>query len=99
MDRPLPPRPVRPEPPAPSSASATSSWFTIALALVAGLFILVGFGAFLFVTFGVTFPIFAVGGIFALAGFHYVIWGWWLGGMIRREAQRAESEHPDGGKE
>ncbi len=93
MDRPLPPRPVRPEPAPPSSsASGASSWFTIVLALTAGLFVLVGFGALLLVLFASMAPIFAVGGIFALAAFHYVVWGWWLGGMIRREAERGEEE-------
>lgn len=91
MDRPLPPRPVRPEPAVTSSRGA-SSWFTIALALAAGLFLLAGFGALLFVLFASMAPLIAVGGIFALAAFHYVVWGWWLGGMIRREAEKSEAE-------
>jgi|GEM_PF-1538284 len=90
MDRPLPPRPVRPElAPAPSGAS---SWFTIVLAIAAGLFILVGFGALLLVLFASIGWVIAIGGIFALAAFHYVVWGWWLGGMIRREAEKSEGE-------
>ena len=31
----------------------------------------------------------------ALAAFHYVVWGWWLGGVIRAEVEadeRAEEE-------
>ena len=34
-------------------------------------------------------------GVFALAGLHYVIWGWWLSHAIRREAEADESATPN----
>jgi hypothetical protein len=27
------------------------------------------------------------GGVFAFGAVHYLIWGWWLGGVIRRREQ------------
>ncbi len=69
MERPLPPRPVRPELPSGDSKKG-GSWITVALALVVGLGFLVGAAGFLFAAFGMVFPIFVVGGVFGLAGFH-----------------------------
>src|SRR5690348_15995904 len=52
-----------------------------------------------FLTAGVFGPALLIGGgVFALAAFHYVVWGWWLGRIIREEAQAdedaAESNRP-----
>ncbi len=30
------------------------------------------------------------GAAFALPLFHYVVWGWWLGGMIREDVEEEE---------
>ena len=36
---------------------------------------------------------FMVGGVFfAYALFHYVVWGWWLSGRIRREVLEEEAD-------
>ena len=36
------------------------------------------------------------GGIFALGGLQYAIWGWWLGPMLRRaEAAESRKQTPD----
>lgn len=46
-----------------------------------------------FLTAGVFGPVLLIGGgVFALAAFHYVVWGWWLGRIIREEAQADEDE-------
>jgi uncharacterized membrane protein len=77
-----------PQEPAPK----ISSWLSIllaavaALSIVAGLFVLMlQFGGPLAV---VAVLIFAVGGAIAL--FHYIVWGWWLGRTIREEVEAEE---------
>lgn len=30
---------------------------------------------------------FVAGGIALICGFHYLVWGWWLGAVIRREEE------------
>ena len=37
-----------------------------------------------------------VGGIFAFAVFHYLIWGWWLGKAIHRQVEHEEQQPSDG---
>lgn len=32
------------------------------------------------------------GAAFAIPFFHYVVWGWWLGGLIRDEEARKRAE-------
>jgi hypothetical protein len=58
---------------------------------------LIGSGLFLvlvvlsFLTLGVFANVaIGIGVILAFAGFHYLVWGWWLGGMIRREVEAEE---------
>ena len=49
----------------------------------------------LLATLGWLGPILVLGAIFAVGGFHYVVWGWWLGPLIHREVeseQRAAQE-------
>jgi hypothetical protein len=37
---------------------------------------------------GLLLPLgFVAGGIVVLCGFHYIVWGWWLGTAIRREEE------------
>jgi hypothetical protein len=52
-------------------------------------------GAVLLVlSLGQLLPVLVIGGLIFLAtAFHYVVWGWWLGKMIEREA--AEEEELD----
>jgi hypothetical protein len=58
---------------------------------------LIGSGIFLvlvvlsFLTLGVFANVaIGIGAILAFAGFHYLVWGWWLGGIIRREVEAEE---------
>tara|TARA_B100000809_G_scaffold265173_1_gene323175 strand:+ start:1211 stop:1330 length:120 start_codon:yes stop_codon:yes gene_type:complete len=34
----------------------------------------------------------AAGGLFLVAGLHYLVWGWWLGRVIREEESDEENE-------
>jgi len=84
-DRPTPPqrpvmpqRPERPDPSPPQGSSVLSIIFMGSLAL----FVLVGLVLLTIVFNG---AIFVLAGIFLFAAFHYLIWGWWLSKMIRRE--------------
>ncbi len=73
---------------------------TIILAGLAGVF-LAGTFALLFAAalgpFGIATLVIGIA-IFAVVGLQYVVWGWWLGPAIRRDAeaeaerQRAENE-------
>lgn len=31
--------------------------------------------------------------VFALGALHYVVWGWWMGGMIREDVEAEERDH------
>jgi hypothetical protein len=82
--------PSRPAPPQKSEAPQRGSWLGLLLmALVVG-----AIGVVLFVlSLGQLLPILVMGGlIFLVTAFHYVVWGWWLGRMIEREAQEEELE-------
>jgi hypothetical protein len=79
-------------PPAQYEAPKIGPWISIllagvcALALFAGLFVLMlQVGGPLAIA---AVLVFGVGGLVAL--FHYVIWGWWLAGTIRREVEEEE---------
>jgi hypothetical protein len=39
-------------------------------------------------------PVLVVGGLFGLLAIHYVVWGWWLGGHLRRH-QRDDGDQSD----
>jgi hypothetical protein len=77
--------------PPPERPPARGSWFSILLAAIVGLFLFVGLllmtGAAAMVVAGA-----AVVGLLALgfAAFHYLIWGWWLSGIIHREVAEDE---------
>lgn len=56
--------------------------------MLAGVLAVAVFLGLFFLTLGAVGPIVAIGaGVFALAAFHYVVWGWWLSRMIQREAE------------
>lgn len=84
--------------PPPAPPPARSPWISIVLASVVGLFL---FSALLLLTGGAAV---AIGGAaivgllaFGFAAVHYLVWGWWLGGIIRREAEEdAESGEQNG---
>ena len=84
-----------PEPP-----PARKSWLSIVLASVVGVLLFVALllltaGAAVAVAGAVIVGLLACG----FAAFHYLVWGWWLGDMIRREAEEdQESAEQDGGR-
>jgi hypothetical protein len=76
----LPPRPA-PPPPRGSWLSIVLTGFVLMLAAIV-LFVL---------SLGQLLPILVIGGLIFLAtAFHYLVWGWWLGKMIQREAEEEE---------
>jgi hypothetical protein len=84
---PLPPtRPELGEP----RRSSRGAWFAIILALAA----FVGaYLALVFLSLGFLAPLIVIGGlVFLVTAFHYVVWGWWLGRVIR---QARENEGND----
>ena len=84
--------------PPPQPPPTRNPWLSIVLASIAGLFL---FAILLMLTGAAAF---ALGGaavvsllVFGFAGLHYLIWGWWLGGIIRREAEEdAEASEQNG---
>src|SRR6266404_5554499 len=85
--RPLPPDFLRPGPPV--RRRGGPPW-TVLLALLSGLMC---FAVLVLLSQGMLLPLAAVGGaVFAQIGFHYLLWGWWLSGAIRREVELDEEE-------
>lgn len=88
----LPPRPIPPPMPpkdAPVARSSVGVWLAVGVAamVVAALAMIV--------TLAMGAPPLAAaiaigGGVFALVGVQYLLWGWWLGPKLRRDA---EEEH------
>jgi Flp pilus assembly protein TadB len=74
----------------PESEAARGSLMSLLLAAFFGLAILVGL---FFITLGAVGPIVVIGGgVFALAAFHYIVWGWWLSRYIRDEVAEEDRE-------
>lgn len=72
------------EPPAPSSRGCFS------VVLAAGLALLV-FAVLFMLSGGAVAPaVVAAAAIFGVAALHYVIWGWWLSGIIRQQVEDEE---------
>jgi hypothetical protein len=72
----------------PESSKPRGSLLAMVLVL---LFVLVCTAALVFLTFGYFLLVLVIGaGVFGLAGFHYVVWGWWLTQVIRREEEEEE---------
>jgi len=78
--------PTGPQPPEPT-------WhhlLAILLATSGGLAILILLS---FASMNYLLPVMVVGaGIFLVAGFHYVVWGWWLTYLLRDEIAEAERD-------
>jgi len=75
-------RPERPE------AKPPASWLTLLIAAGVGLMILT---ALVMLTGGYLGLVIVVGGgVFAMAAFHYLVWGWWLSDKLYREEAEAE---------
>ena len=80
----------RPSPPPPPGPRPTGGPF-LAL-LFSGLAALLVIVVSVVFSFGWFVPVIAA--IFGLGLFHYLVWGWWLGNIIRDEA-KAEAEEED----
>jgi hypothetical protein len=77
MDRPEPEGPKRP-----------AGWLPLLLAAGVGIMILT---ALVMLTGGYLGLVIVVGGgVFAMAAFHYLVWGWWLSDKLRRDEAEAE---------
>ena len=75
-------RPERPE------AKPPASWLTLLIAAGVGLMILT---ALVMLTGGYLGLVIVVGGgVFAMAAFHYLVWGWWLSDKLYREEAEAQ---------
>lgn len=76
--------------PSPSEPSAPGSrgCFGVLLALGVALFV---FAVLFMLSGGAVAPaVLAAGIIFGVAALHYIIWGWWLSGIIRRQVEDEE---------
>jgi hypothetical protein len=81
-----PPMPKPPELP----EKPRGSWLSIALAGMLGVVALIVLS---FLTLGQMLPVAVIGGlIFAFVGFHYVVWGWWLGKLIQQAGEEEDEE-------
>lgn len=62
--------------------------FSVLLALIVAVLV---FAVLFILTSGAVAPAaVAAGAIFGIAAFHYVVWGWWLSGLIRRQVEEEE---------
>ncbi len=91
-NRPPSPELVRPEPPTPKRGGS------LLTAFIAGFLLLAAGGALAFLMLPVAGVVMATGGVVALlfgaALFHYVVWGWWLSGVIREQVEEEEPQAP-----
>ena len=84
-----PPPPTRPDLAEPRT-SRRGAWLAIFLTFA----VLVGaYLALVFLSLGFLAPLVVIGGlVFLFTAFHYLVWGWWLGRVIR---QARENEGND----
>lgn len=75
----------------PEAEPTRGSYLSIALAALLALAV---FAGLFFLTLGAVGPLVVIGGgVFAMAAFHYLVWGWWLSRYIHEEvAAEEESE-------
>ena len=73
------PRSSPPDPPAPNRRSLVPILLAILFfSIVSLVLIFLTLGSFGLI-------LLAAGGLFLVAGLHYLVWGWWLGNVIREE--------------
>lgn len=80
----LPSRPPRPEP-----TQRRGSRLSLFFAFMFCLFVISTLSLLTLNAFGVVVGVAAV--LFGVIGFHYFVWGWWLGEIIRRESETEAS--------
>ena len=85
--RPTPPKPARP-PAADDDAPRPRGCLAMRLA---GFLVLMALVALAFLSQGYLIPVVLIAAVlFLYIFFHYVVWGWWLGNIIREEARQEE---------
>jgi hypothetical protein len=87
MEKPQRPPPPEQSRPKSSPLSILLALGVLALACVVLFFLTGGFFGLVMVIAGVAF---------AFAALHYLVWGWWLGALIRRDAEEEDDESRDG---
>ncbi len=66
--------------------------FWLVLLMACGV-LLATIGILSFLTLGFMYPVvIGIGCLFAMVLFHYLVWGWWLGPMIRAEEAEDRDE-------
>ncbi len=89
----MPPMPERPV----TAPSRPASLWGVVLAGVAALIVAAALGFLMIPVAGVALAAAGIVFVFvAIAAFHYVVWGWWLSGVIREDVEaeeRAEAEY------
>ena len=71
----------------PSASEASKPKGCLGVLMALGLAVLVFVGLFM-LSGGAIAPAAVVAGIiFGVAAFHYIVWGWWLSGMIRQQVE------------
>lgn len=82
-------KPVPPLPPAPEfHEKPRTSWWSVVLAGIALLFIMVGLS---FLTLGYFAPVVVLGiGVFAMIGVQYLVWGWYFEKIYRQGKENAD---------
>jgi hypothetical protein len=89
----MPPMPERPV----AAPSRPASLWGVVLAGVAALIVAAALGFLMIPVAGVALAAAGIVFVFvAIAAFHYVVWGWWLSGVIREDVEaeeRAEAEY------
>ncbi len=79
-----------PDEPQPKSRGGLVVWG------LGGMFGLLLFVVLVVVTLGQILPVLVlVGAALGFVAFHYLVWGWWLSGRIRREVEREDDQRGD----
>jgi len=82
-----PPPPTKP----PEPEKAKISWVAMLLAFLLFAVVVVAID---FLALGAFLPVVILGGVlFAIAGFHYLVWGWWLGNILRNAEEETKDKH------
>ncbi len=87
-----PERPAMPRRPTPAKEDEAATKRRGCLAvLMAGMLVLLCLVGLAFLSQGYMIPVVMItGGVFLYVFFHYIVWGWWLGSIIREEARQEE---------